>query len=157
MMNESKRLAAQWLGYAGLIPFAALAALLVFGTFPHKTDRFTIEIALLLYGAIILTFIGALPWAHAMHRAELGIGWMVWSVLPSLVAWGAMCATLLARDFATALSAGVLVAGFIAQLIAEFRLRDALPRESFPDWFLRMRIHLTIGACASLSVPLFIR
>jgi Protein of unknown function (DUF3429) len=157
MMNDSKRRVAQWLGYAGLIPFFAMAALLVFGRYQHDVDRLTVEMVLLLYGAIILTFVGALSWAHAMHRAELGSSWMVWSVVPSLVAWLAMCITLIRPDLPMRMTVCLLIAGFLAQLIADFRMRKALVEGRFPDWFMRMRVHLTLTACASLSVPLFIR
>ncbi len=158
MMNDSKQRVAQWLGYAGLIPFLACAGLLLLGRFQHGVDRFTIEIALLLYGAIILTFVGALSWAHAMNREELSSGWIAWSVVPSLVAWLAMCLTLVRPStWSIHLAALMLIAGFLAQLGADLRTRNALPRNIFPDWFMRMRIHLTLAACASLSVPMIIR
>jgi Protein of unknown function (DUF3429) len=157
MMNDSKRRFAQWLGYAGLVPFLSLAALLFWGSYQHNTDRFVVEVALLSYGAIILTFVGALSWAHAMHRDDLNASWMVWSVTPSLIAWLAMCATLFLVGSYPNATATILIAGFLVQLAADFRIRKLLPRDVFPDWFMRMRVHLTIAACVSLSVPLFTR
>ncbi len=156
-MNDSKRQVAQWLGYTGLIPFVSTAALLALGKFGEAADRQTLALVLLLYGAVILSFVGALPWAHAMQRAELRAGWMVWSVVPSLLAWVAMFVTLFGITSSTVVAALVLISGFGAQLAADFRLRRALGTDQFPDWFMRMRIHLTLGACASLSVLLFIR
>jgi Protein of unknown function (DUF3429) len=160
MMNDSKRRAAQWLGYAGLIPFFAMAALLVFGWYQHDVDHATVEMVLLSYGAIILTFVGALSWAHAMHRAELSSWWIVWSVVPSLVGWLAICVPAIEPGTSTQIAVLALIAGFLAQLIADLRMRNtcnAATKNVFPDWFVRMRVHLTLAACASLSVMFFIR
>jgi Protein of unknown function (DUF3429) len=100
-----------------------------------------------------------LHWGHAMHRQELGPGWLLWSVIPALVGWSALAFPMLAAftrriDQASIL---LLILAFLAQLFADVRIRKKLPRDVFPDWFMRMRVHLTLAACASLSVALFIR
>jgi Protein of unknown function (DUF3429) len=169
MMNDSKRRVAQWLGYAGLIPFFACACLLVYATYGGDLSEQStaardelgtmVSLMLYLYAAIILSFVGALHWGHAMHRQELGPGWLLWSVIPALVGWSALAFPMLAAftrriDQASIL---LLILAFLAQLFADVRIRKKLPRDVFPDWFMRMRVHLTLAACASLSVALFIR
>jgi hypothetical protein len=51
-----------WLGYGGLLPFVGLAALAGFD--PHHLLAWSD--ALVGYGAVILSFIGALHWGVAM-------------------------------------------------------------------------------------------
>ena len=56
------------LGYGGLLPFAALALLLVLGDV-HRALWWQ---ALLASGAVILSFVGALHWGFAMVLPGLG-------------------------------------------------------------------------------------
>ena len=50
-----------WLGYGGLLPFVALAGI---GWWAPGTPLW--GTALLAYGAVILSFVGALHWGFAM-------------------------------------------------------------------------------------------
>ncbi|RXU10950.1 DUF3429 domain-containing protein, partial [Pseudomonas syringae] len=75
------------LGYGGLLPFISLALLI-----PFSGDyRPLFAIALVNYGAVILSFVGALHWGFAMTaqdiKAEQRSGRFIWSVIPALIAW----------------------------------------------------------------------
>ena len=66
------RLAAQ-LGYAGLIPFVAGAAITWLpGPMPFSIEHWP----LLAYGAVILTFMGAIHWGLAMHTGQMNHEWV---------------------------------------------------------------------------------
>ena len=56
--------------------------------------------AQLAYGAVILTFVGAVHWGYAMRDEEIRWGRMTWSVTPSLVAWSRCCCAPDDRTFA---------------------------------------------------------
>ncbi len=75
------------LGYGGLLPFIFLALLI-----PLSLDyRLLFAIALVNYGAVILSFVGALNWGFAMTvrdmSAEQRRDQFIWSVIPALIAW----------------------------------------------------------------------
>jgi hypothetical protein len=74
-----------WLGYGGLLPFVALAGV---GWWAPATPLWST--ALLGYGAVILSFVGALHWGFAMAQGGLTEAertrCFVWSVVPSLLA-----------------------------------------------------------------------
>ncbi len=75
------------LGYGGLLPFIFLALLIPF-TLDYRT---LFEIALVNYGAVILSFVGALHWGFAMTVQDISVEQrrdrFIWSVIPALVAW----------------------------------------------------------------------
>jgi Protein of unknown function (DUF3429) len=76
---------ALWLGYAGLIPFVAGAALS--WQIPLESRPFTVA-ALSAYAAVIVSFLGGIHWGIAFRD---GAPWLfVWGVLPSLVAAAAL-------------------------------------------------------------------
>jgi hypothetical protein len=80
--------AAQRLGYAGLIPFALCAALL---WIVHADLRPWLAIALTSYAALIASFLGGLHWGIAAQRpAHEQRFHYLWGVTPSLVAWVAL-------------------------------------------------------------------
>ena len=79
------------LGYSGLLPFAAAAALALLGPPPWRGFALS---ALAAYGAVILSFLGAVHWGLALRAPpeedaalwpRLGFG-----VLPALVGWVAL-------------------------------------------------------------------
>jgi hypothetical protein len=78
-------------GLLGLTPFWALALSTVAGA---GIDPLLAVTALIMYGAIILSFVGALWWGLAIHapanapRNTL----FVWSVIPALIGWFATLA-----------------------------------------------------------------
>lgn len=129
-----------WLGYGGLLPFVALAAAAVHaGAYAPAAQR-----ALLAYGAVILSFVGALHWGFATVSRQLPAGQrnaaFAWSVVPALVAWPA----LLVPAWVGAL---LLVAGFVAHLAQDWRLAA---HAQLPGWYLPMRLRLTLVASLSL-------
>lgn len=134
-----------WLGYGGLIPFLALtpASLLDQHHGALWSD------ALYAYGAIILSFIGALHWGLAMSQPELSerqrSAWFAWSVVPALIAWPAIL-------FSPPLAAPLLVFGFIAHYLQDRRLAR---QARLPDWYLPLRLRLSSVAVVCLVAGIF--
>jgi hypothetical protein len=134
-----------WLGYGGLIPFLALtpASLL-----DHHHGMVWSD-ALYAYGAIILSFIGALHWGLAMSRPELSerqrSAWFAWSIVPALIAWPAVL-------LSPPLAAPLLVFGFIAHYQQDRRLAR---RTKLPGWYLPLRLRLSCVAVISLVAGVF--
>lgn len=132
------------LGYLGLLPFVALTLLLLM----EPNHQVLYRGALLSYGAVILTFIGALHWAFAMqahHLAErVQRGLYVWSVIPSLVAWLAL---LLQCVYAYVL----LMLFFALALWRDVRLAKIT---LLADWYLPLRKVLTCVVMSCLLLAL---
>jgi len=118
------------LGWAGVIPFAALAA----AAWVPAWAGFA-QLAFVAYSAVILSFLGGVRWGRAM--AGGGAGEFVRSVLPSLVAWVALLV-------AGAAAVPVLAAAFVAVWLND-SLFDRLPA---PAWFRRLRAGLTAAVLA---------
>jgi hypothetical protein len=76
---------AQWLGYGGLIPFvagAALSALLA------PESRPVVAAALSAYAAVIVSFLGGIHWGIGFRDGVPRL--FLWGVVPSLVAAAAL-------------------------------------------------------------------
>jgi hypothetical protein len=88
MHAHSPSLAAQRLGYAGLIPFVLCATLL----WIVQTDlRPWLAIALASYSALIASFLGGIHWGIAAQRpAHEQFFHYAWGVVSSVVAWVAL-------------------------------------------------------------------
>ena len=129
-----------WLGYGGLLPFLGLAVLA--GADPQRAADWSR--ALVAYGAIILSFVGALHWGIAMSAVGLAPDLrrraFVWSVVPALLAWPAFVQ-------AGPVSTLLLVAGFTLHLVQDHRLA---PPAGLPGWYLPLRWRLTVVACVCL-------
>lgn len=133
---------ARWLGFGGLIPFVMLAV----ATLADSANAAMWSFALLAYGAVILSFVGALHWGFATllqshsdaYRGRL----MAWSVVPALGAWMALLLPV---------RAGLLV---VAALLTAHQLADMLMvrNRELPAWYLHLRTPLTLGAVASLVI-----
>lgn len=80
-------LLARTLGYAGLIPFAGPVLMLWFE--PDLLD-WAIEL-LLVYGAVITSFLGGIHWGLAMRAGSADAGprevHLLWGVVPGIVGW----------------------------------------------------------------------
>jgi uncharacterized membrane protein len=105
--------------------------------------------ALIGYGSVILSFVGAVHWGIALTRSDLGeqrrnSTW-IWSVVPALLAWLALLVTPIVATI-------VLVAGFVAQYLQDRRLSG---QASLPTWYLPLRLRLTSVACACLAAGAF--
>ncbi len=131
-----------WLGYGGLVPFVGLAAASLLGVQPRATS-----LALLAYGAVILSFVGALHWAFAMLLPQLAVmrrTWMyAWSTVPALMAW---CALLLEPRVGSVM----LVVAFALHYVQDRRLSA---QGLLPAWYLPLRLRLSMVASVCLLAP----
>jgi hypothetical protein len=138
--NLTRPAAVTWLGYGGLLPFIALALLILV----DPAHALLWSDALVGYGAVILSFVGALHWGFAMMApgldASLRRNAFVWSVFPALIAWPAVLLT-------STLASLILVGGFLLHLLQDLRL--AIPAQ-LPAWYLPLRKQLTLVACVCL-------
>ncbi len=124
--------AGHWLGYAGLLPFvAALLGFLLGGDLrqAYFAQQF------IAYGAVILSFVGAVHWGRALGAGRMPTMRMSCSILPALLAWAALL--LPART-----AAWLLLAGFIA-----LRAWEASPpvAQTLPAWYRGLRTRLTFA------------
>ena len=127
------------MGYGGLIPFVGLSLAIWFA---NPAYRVFSSLALLGYGAVIASFLGALHWGMAMrHASAQSFTALGWGVAPSLLAWVAL---MLPPSMGLMLIAGVLWACFLADRLV-YRRCGAQAR-------LPMRFVLTIVASASCIV-----
>lgn len=130
------------LGYGGLLPFIATALGKVLDD-SHAVFWLDAQQA---YGAVILSFVGALHWGFAMLATDLKDAERdaryLWSVIPALLAWPAL---LLSGGLASAL----LVSGF---LLHYWQDRALVRRCRLPSWYLPLRGRLTGVACLCLIV-----
>ena len=135
---------ALWLGLAGLIPFVAGAAAL-WTEIPLLGPETGLKLAI-LYGAIILSFLGGIRWGTAIGPYDTGRQSLEFSasVLGSLAG--------LAAAFLPAIPAlALLIAGFLMQGLWDVMSVDA---GRLPAWFGRLRMILTAGAVVSLVAAL---
>lgn len=142
-MNQhflNKRLAHQ-LGFAGLLPFLFLTLGVWFADIAWLGDFLRGQKA---YAMVILSFLGGIHWGAAMLSSGLSLTdtkkALLWSVTPSLIAWGAT----LSGEFGMA----VLMAGFIAALEVDKRL---FARYGMPAWLIRLRGRLTVAVVVMLA------
>ncbi|MBL8413159.1 MAG: DUF3429 domain-containing protein [Propionivibrio sp.] len=134
-----------WLGYGGLLPFIFLT-LAIFVDDQHAPIYSS---ALIAYGAVILSFVGALHWGFAMTLSELNHesnhhrrnACFIWSVVPAMLAWPAL---LLSPILASIL----LITGFIVHLLQDTRLGT---HARLPPWYLPLRFRLSLIACVCLA------
>lgn len=127
---------AQRLGYAGLLPFVLLAL----GVWVAEAgQRAFAGLALVGYGAVIASFLGAIHWGLVMRDApKQSLALLGWGVTPSLLAWVAL---MLSPPAGLLLIAAVLWVCFAVD-------RVVYPRFQAQGW-LPMRLALTCIASAS--------
>lgn len=134
--------AAAWLGYGGLLPFAAGAAGVWLAT---GFVQAAIGAALLCYGGAILSFLGGIHWGWgAQAGADRVAARLGWSVLPSLWAAAAMTVGLLTGP---RVGYAALVAGLLLWRLLE---ASVCPPAAVAGWYPRLRRHLTLGAALCL-------
>ncbi len=135
--------AALWSGYAGIVPFVACLVAVLWA--PQPQWRGLAQQAAIAYGAVILSFVGALHWALALAGRLPGNARTISaSVLPSVAATAAV---LLAGQRGLAL----LIVGFGAFWIYEHRCCG----RCLPADYLALRRRLTLAVCATLALTLF--
>jgi hypothetical protein len=142
--------AALWPGLAGLLPF--IAGSLGGWVLPEAAAAWASG-ALVGYGAVILTFVGAIHWGLALglvHARDTDAGapsilfGYAWSVVPALLGWAAL---LLPRSGGLLL----LIVGFGLQLFIDARLAAV---HRLPAWYLGLRLLLTTVVITCLVVAL---
>jgi len=133
--------AAKWFGYGGLIPFIGLSLAFVLVSSPTQDRLLAMLIA---YGAVILSFIGAIHWGLALRSVPAHSPWRAFgvAVAPALVAWFALMLSPVPALL-------VLAAGLVSIYMVD---RIRLNRADIAPWYLRLRARLTAGALASLIV-----
>lgn len=133
------------LGYAGLIPFVFFGVAAWFGS--THWQAFSLH-ALGVYGAVILSFLGAVHWGLFLfdrsHRV-LGRPAPIWAVIPSVAAWGAL---LLPAAF------GLTVLMLLFPLVLWVD-RNSLRRFPLPPGYIHLRGYLTLGGTLSLLSGIF--
>ena len=133
---------AQALGFAGLVPFLVLGALVVFKLESPAALPVAPLPGVLTYAATILSFLGALHWGMAIGRpgAAGNTRLYVASVIPSLIAWVALA-------LPPAGGAALLATGFAGWNLWE---RGACWSD-YPAWFQRLRTLLTAIVTATMA------
>ncbi len=141
--DSSIPLPALIIGAAGLLPFFALAGGIM--SFPEPNLSYYLG-WLTQYGALIVTFVGALQWGLVMRSplADSSEQWAAfgWSVCPALIAWVALQLPQYEGVY-------LLAALFVLCLLMDWRFAR---RHAIARWFMRLRIALTTGAVLSLSL-----
>lgn len=133
---------AEGAGYAGVVPFAAGLAALVLA--PTLAERDFAQRALIAYGAVILSFVGAVHFGLAIGgRLEWSWIRVLGAVLPAAAG---LAAVLIGGQHALAL----LVVGFGVFWLYEHR---ACP-VGLPPAYLRLRRNLSVAVCALLAIAM---
>ena len=137
---------AAWLGAAGVLPFiAGVAGIWLLDATQAEFAAFILT----AYGAMILSFMGAIYWGLVMWRGGQGSGhWYTIGVLPALVGW-------LALMLEPAFGLPLLALAFAAVYVLD---RAAVSAGIAPAWYARMRgplsaavvLLLILGAAAAL-------
>lgn len=124
------------LGYAGLIPFVLLAALMWLvdaALLPF------VAIALSGYAATIVSFLGGVHWGIGFMKGDAAPRFhFVWGVVPSLIAWLAL---MMPAYAALPLLGLVIVACYVVD-------SKTYPSAGLSSWLV-MRLRLTVVATAS--------
>jgi hypothetical protein len=133
------------LGYAGLIPFVFFGVAAWFGA--TQWQAFSLH-ALGVYGAVILSFLGAVHWGLFLldrrHRV-LGQPAPIWAVIPSVAAWGALLLPM---------AVGLTVLLLLFPLVFWVD-RGSLRRFHLPPGYIQLRGYLTLGGTLSLLSGIF--
>jgi len=134
---------AQLLGILGAVPFVLLFLISLAEPSQYAEDA---SIALLAYGAIILSFLGGVQWGLAITGActagpvRASYRRLSLSVAPALLGWGAL---LIPRDL------GFLILAVSFTLVLFIDLR-ATRRAEAPAWYPKLRWPLTVTVVAIL-------
>lgn len=135
-----------WLGAVAFIAFGVGTWLL-----DNEAAAFSAR-AVMLYGAIILSFMGGVHWGLAMARHASGTSQppmaqpidaqFIASVIPALIAWAALL-------LPPAIGVPVLAIAFVLLLVFDlYSVRGG----TAPQWYPTLRIPLTVCVTASLMI-----
>lgn len=130
------------LGYGGLAPFVALAALSFFVSSVHRP---MVVFSLLAYGVTIASFLGAIHWGLAMGEETPSKQQLVWGVVPSLLAWISLMVQV---------ELGLLVVAAVLSLclLIDYKI---YPSYGLDHW-LPMRLQLSIVAIVCSVMPVLL-
>jgi ABC-type uncharacterized transport system permease subunit len=107
--------------------------------------------ALIDYGALVLSFVGAVHWGFVLAPSgadrRLPALWMAVAVVPMLLGW-------LALSVGDDLALAVLIAGSIATVLGE---RQAGRRPLLPPGYMWLRYAFTVVSVAMLTTVLTLR
>lgn len=136
--------AAHVLGWGGVLPFAALSASLWLVDDALET---TVSQALVVYAAVILSFMGGVHWGVALSDTHSKMPTrqtflLCVSVLPAIAAWGA---ALLPPQPAVLMIASAFLALYMFD-------RWAVGAGHVPDWYGSLRLQLTSAVILCLIV-----
>lgn len=138
----AKERMAKRLSLAGVVPFALLAVLLLWGN-PSEPGWDGAVIALRGYAIAILSFVAGIRWGAAFvsDRAQR---LFVLSVIPCLIAW-------LTVFLAPVLALAILAMAFAAQGAWDV---IAAQNNEVPAWYGEMRMRITVLAVGTLLVAI---
>ena len=132
---------AKVLGYAGLIPFVVFS-IGCWIPLPYVVNS---PYILITYGAVILSFMGAIHWGVAMANTDQQRGsYIIASVIPALIAWPAL---LLPHTLALV----ILLSVFIGLYVYD---RSVEKEQELPGWYIPMRTRLTVIVSLCLAAAL---
>ena len=146
------------LGLLGLLPFLGCTIGII--GFPSQVPVPNLVGAIIAYGAVILSFLGAVHWGLALEPApslvapgqsaadnkRLALG-----VLPALVGWAALLVTLVSSPMVAVL---LLILGFLGTVLVEFQ---ASRRGAVPPGYMALRWVLTAVVLLCLLAVLLAR
>jgi hypothetical protein len=152
--------AARLLGYAGLIPFAALPLIELMSDYVSEELLSEGRLLVLFYGVVILSFMSGCRWALRVIDPEQGalapFAGFLGAVAPPLIAW----VLVLLPEASERLSLDLwLRFTILAGLLVVVFLQDLAHRRQggpLPDWYWHLRIHLTAGAAGSILLGVLI-
>ena len=139
------------LGIAGLAPFIILGLMALS---PDPAQARPMTLLLVAYGAVILSFVGAVHWGFALLQQDTPLfrgerARFVLGVLPALVGWAGLALPIIGLPSWSGLL--VLIAGFTATVVVEQR---ATARGLLPPSYMWLRWGLTLVVLAMLVTVL---
>lgn len=136
------------LGLCGLLPPLFGIVLRITGSAPVDGRIVALLLAAgMIYGALILSFIGGIWWGTACARRNGAAlrPWLTLAVMPSLIALTALVASL----FNPRVGGAVLAVALVATLLGDRRL---VQNGMVPAWWMRLRVPLSLGLAAEMIV-----
>ena len=131
------------LSYGGLLPFVICIVGIYFGS--KELSSYS-TIGFVSYGAVILSFVGAVHWGFLLKSDSIQRQGLLLSisVLPGLIGWLALISPLRAALLVLCIAYPLL---FVYEKLSE--LNSLLPK-----WYMLMRFRLTIVVTLSMLIAL---
>lgn len=143
---QSPPAAASALGFAGLLPpLLGIAAKTSGAVPPDLPITGVLLLAGMLYGALILSFLGGMWWGAACAgRSGAALRpWLTLAVMPSLIALAALLACIANPRIGGAILGVTLVATLLVD-------RKLVANRMVPAWWMRLRVPLSLGLAAEM-------